>query len=137
MSNHEALRQAAGAYATRNMMTKQQRYDTIVALGEWGLFSIRQIASIMGAAASTVSDLTPKSDRTGGRFHPDALPHLLEIVHREARGEPGDDVVAEALTAGTGTSVYMAAKLSGVSPQKLKTRYKRATAHNPRKETNE
>lgn len=111
------LEAAAWVHARVESYDKQQRYDAAVELGEWGVFSYRQIGAIVGLSHSTVRKLaSQKSDRTGGTFSPECLEALLDISKRRLRGEevqPGE--VSDMLAAGAGTSAYVAAKLGGIS----------------------
>lgn len=118
---------AAWVYPRIADYDKQQRFDAAVGLGEWGVFSYRQIAVMVGLSHTTVARLvSKKSARTGGRFDPECLTALLDIRGRKLRGEeirPGE--VREMLEAGMGTSAYMAAKLGGIPESWLRKEMKK------------
>ena len=123
MTATTAIEQAAWVYARSSDYDKQQRFDAATELGEWGIFSSRQISAITGVGHSTALKLSPKSAKTGGRFSPECLAPLLDISRRKARGEQIKTAeVSDMLAAGNGTSTYMAARLGGISESWLRRR---------------
>lgn len=124
MTNMTALENATWVHSRLDSYDKQQRFDAAVELGEWGVFSFRQIGAIVGLSHSTVRKLvSAKSDRTGGTFSPECLEALLDISRRRLREEEVDpQEVRDMLTAGSGTSAYVAAKLGGISESWLRRR---------------
>lgn len=112
----DPLEHAAWVFAHADNYDRQQRYDAAVALAEWGVFSPRHVGLIVGFSHTHVRRLAPgKKDRTGGTFSPEVLAPLLDIRKRVARGEQVEPAEVRAmLHAGTGTSIYFAARLSGL-----------------------
>lgn len=111
------LGEAEWVYRNIEQHDRQQRFDAATSLGEWGVFSLRQIAAIVGLSHTTVHRLVkPKTARTGGTFDPECLTPLLDIATRRRRNEPVQPGELRAmLSAGSGTTAYVAAKLSGLS----------------------
>lgn len=124
------LEEAAWVYSHIDQYDRQQRFDAAASLAEWRVFSIRQIARIVGLSVTPVADLlkaSRKSDKTGGRFDPASLPALKELAQRRRRSEEIEPAkVAEALDAGGGTSPYMASRLTGIPRTHLVRRYNKA-----------
>lgn len=111
------LEEAEWVYRHAAQYDRQQRFDAAVSLGEWGLFSFRQIGAIVGMSHTSVRKIVAaKTNKTGGKFDPACLTALLDIVKRRRQGEtvPPDEV-RDMLAAGSGTSPYVASKLSGLS----------------------
>ncbi|WP_406245816.1 hypothetical protein ACI7YT_12300 [Microbacterium sp. M] len=123
-----ALEEAAWVYSSIENYDRQQRFDAAVSLAEWKVFSSRQIARIVGISHSTVAQLGgAKTDKTGGRFDPDSLSILCKLAKRRRAGEALDPAeVAEALDIGTGTSPYMASRLTDIPRMHLIRRYNAA-----------
>jgi hypothetical protein len=122
-----ALDEAAWIYSRLENYDRQQRLDAIISLNEWGAFSLRNLGSIFGISHTHAARfVTPKSVRTGGTFSPECLAPLLEIRQQVRRGEPVEpSAVAAMLSAGTGTSVYFAARLAGVNEHWLRRQLKK------------
>lgn len=117
------LEQALWIFERHEGYDKQQKFDAAVELGEWGIFSSRQIEAITGLGHSTVLKLSPKSDRTGGRFSPECLSALRDISRRRAAGVSVERAeVREMLAAGSGTSPRTAARLGNLSESWIRRR---------------
>ena len=116
------IEEAAWVYANVDGFDRQKRFDAAVSLGEWKVFSLRQIAALTGLSHTTVYKLTgSKKDRTGGKFSPECLPELINISARRKRGDEVKPAEVKAmLSAGSGTSPYFAAKLGGISESWLR-----------------
>lgn len=106
-----ALQEALYTYEHRDTLDKQALTDAAISLGEWGLFSCASIVKITGLPRQRVQALLQKSDKTGGRFDPEDLPHLIDLSIANTRGEMN---VFAAKRATRGTSTYFAARLTGV-----------------------
>lgn len=124
MTVSDALEEAAWVYPRIRQYDRQQRFDAAASLAEWGVFSLRHIARIVGVSHTHVRRIARgKHDRTGGTFDPECLVPLLEIRKRYRRDEDMDaDAVRSMLTAGSGTSVYFAAKLAGIKESWLRSK---------------
>jgi hypothetical protein len=128
MTNYEALKQAAGVYAARGKLSPEGRRDAAVALADWGIFSMANIAAITDLGPAVVKRLVAKADRTGGRLNPATLGDMLKLAQAVSDGTPDEPLVATIVDAKT--SVYTIAKLTGIPVSTLKLWYARA----PRKE---
>lgn len=128
MSITTPAEEAAWVYSRLDQYDRQQRFDAAVSLAEWGVFSLRQVAKVVGLSHSAVAvAVRGKTDKTGGRFDPEALSALVALLRARRKGEHiAPDLVAEALDAGTGTSSYMASKLTGIPRMQLVRRYEKA-----------
>ena len=74
------LQQALAAWGhPKTDPPSQQQVDDAVALGETGMFSNRQVALITELDVMFVGSLTGKTDKTGGRFTPEALPFIYDL----------------------------------------------------------
>lgn len=119
-----ALEQALYYFERRDNLDRDQKIEAAIALGEWGLFSARQIALALDMSHPEVAKLVKKSDRTGGRFRPEALRPLLKLARLTARGEV--DVALVKLVLDAGVSKYFASKFTGLSPSTIERRYRKA-----------
>lgn len=126
MTIGSALEEAAWVYSRIGNYDKQQKFDAVASLAEWGVFSLRHVAAITGLSHTTVRRIAwSKSDKTGGTFHPDCLVPLLEIRKRYLRGEQVTaDEVRDMLNAGSGTSIYFAARLGGLKESWVRSKSK-------------
>lgn len=117
-----ALDEALYVWTRRENLDRQARFDAATSLGEWGLFSLRQIAAIVGLSHTTVARLTGgREARTGGKFDPACLTALRDISLRRRRGEAVEQGEVKAmLDAGSGTSAGFAARLGGISESWLR-----------------
>jgi len=130
----DALQEGAWVYSHLEHYSRQQRFDAAASLAEWGVFSLRQIGAIVGLSHTTVRRIAKhKPDRTGGTFSPECLEPLLEIRKRYRRGEPVTTAeIRRMLHAGTGTSIYFAARLSGIREGWLRRNSKERSTHDER-----
>lgn len=106
------LRRAHYIHAHQDNMTRQQRVDAAVELGEWGVFSNRHVSTLTGLRPAFVNELVPKSNKTGGTMNPKRLTDLAEVAEARNRGEDVRERVAE--LAGDGFSSTMIARLTGI-----------------------
>ena len=111
-----ALRQAMYMYRRREMIPWERMEGFIVELGRLGVFSCRQVCSIVDADPRRVNHLI--SDRGGGgRFNPVGLEHMVKALEAFDSGRPHAEHVAEALK--RGTSPYMVERLTGIPRHRL------------------
>lgn len=115
-----ALEQARRAFENRDQFDKQTKIDFVTALIEWGVFSDRQIAAIVGIRPQDVHELSKKTDHTGGAFTPEAIPLIIDVIHRTARDEANARAIALAIDAGVSTR--MLAKLTGIAQRTVSRR---------------
>lgn len=125
--NTTLLEQASWLYERRAEHDRQQRFDAVAVLGEWGVFSSRHLQALTGVVHSTTLKLSPKTAKTGGKFDPECLRPLLNLAQARAREEViPPEAVQEALAAGGGTSPGMASKLTGIPESWIRRRLTRA-----------
>lgn len=100
-------------------MTKQQLFDAIVSIGEYELFSNRQISAIVNGLVNhtTVGKLIGKKDRTGGNLNVGTLDILRNILYSRANSRTDYKLIADAV--GLGTSQGMVARLTGVNQSSI------------------
>ena len=98
--------------------TRQQRVDDAVALGETGVFSNSNIGLIVGLDVALVGSLTGKTDRSGGRFNPQALPVIYDLWISWARGRTFD-VITVRTAVNAGVSPRMIEKLTTIPKSTL------------------
>ena len=116
MSNIVALMEAQSVFERKDQMDRQTLFDAAVSLGEWGIFSNRSITKITGLRPRDVAVLTPKSERTGGRFEPEVLPDLISLARTGERGEMDVFTAKRVLDH---CSSYYASRLSGIARSNL------------------
>lgn len=105
MSNLEAVQHASRVYRARENMTREHLINEAIALGEWGVWSNRHIAQITGLRPQLVNELTGKTDKTGGRFDPEALSAIITCCNAKARADIDPALVKAALDAGISASL--------------------------------
>lgn len=121
MSNLIAVQQAHHHWINHEHYDKQQQYDAAVELGEWGLYSNRQIAVFTGLRRAVVDSLNPKSNKSGGTLAPEALPHIEQLIV----GVRTPETIKATLDAGVSTT--MLARLSGISGSMISRWARKAT----------
>jgi hypothetical protein len=119
-----ALEQALDFYRRHKDMDRQARFDAAVALGEWGVFSARNIADIVGLPKNVVPALIGKKSRDGGKLNPAALEHIAEVARLWRRGEV--DVFATKRAIDAGTTTWVMARLTGISRSQIRRQYEKA-----------
>ena len=110
MTISSPLEEALYVYEHQKSLSKEDRINAAISLGEWKVFSVRQIGAIADLPWWSVE--ASKQDRTGGRLDPRSLAPLLRLKTRRARGESDFDAAAEALS--YGTSATVANRLTGI-----------------------
>jgi hypothetical protein len=95
------------------ILRRQIRFDDARSLGEYHVFSNRNIALIVGLDPAVVGKITGKTDRTGGKLNPETLPLLLDAAKAWAYDRT---ILVSNLTAVVklGTSWGMACRLTGI-----------------------
>lgn len=90
-------------------------FEVIEDIGEYGLFSARQISSLSGSAAShqMVARLCKKTDKTGGRLSPATLEGIKQCFHDRINKTVDYKLVKEIIDAGT--SQGMLSKMTGIN----------------------
>jgi len=121
------LQQALVAWSrTPDPNSQQAQWDDAVTLGETGVFSNSNISLITGLNPDRVASLTGKTDKTGGRFNPEALPFIYDLRIQWARyGVVSHKDVVFILE--MKVSANMLAKLTGISRSAIYSWAKKAT----------
>ena len=114
MTTTNALTQALEAWNRRTDSGEpwEWSFADAVALGEWEMFSKRNIAAITGLSIYYVDQLVTKKDKTGGVFNPEALPQLHQLWVEYAQG--GKPVALMRTIVKQGVSQQFLAKLVGI-----------------------
>jgi len=120
------VQHAQRVHASRHEFTREALVNEAVALGEWELFSGRQISAFTGLRPALVNDLIAKTDRTGGTLKPESLGYIIILMRATAREEDDCQAIADALKAGV--SSIMLARLTGRSQSTLSRRARSVAA---------
>ncbi len=99
MNAMSAIEQAYYSLQHRDSLTKQGRIDHAIALNEWRIFSVRQVAEIVGMNRETCRKLLKKTERTGRRLNVDTIPLIAYIKFADTEEWP--DLLAVAVDRGT------------------------------------
>jgi len=126
MTHLPAVQHAQRVHANRHEFTREALVNEAVALGEWELFSGRQISAITGLRPALVNDLIAKTDRTGGTLKPESLGYIIILMRATAREDDDCQAIADALKAGV--SSIMLARLTGRSQSTLSRRARSVAA---------
>lgn len=122
MNHHEEeLRQAMTVHGMllRGELSEDAALVAAVDLAESGVWSLRHLALITGLTEGRIArKVALKAERTGGRFNPESLPHMLNAIEGRRRDEPIQDEVAQAVTLGTGP--YLVSRLTGIPASSVK-----------------
>lgn len=96
-------------------MTKQELFDAVVSIGEYDLFSNRQISAITNGLVKpkVVGELVKKRTKTGGNLNVGTLDILRTILYSRANKHTDYKLIRQAVS--EGTSQGMVSKLTGVS----------------------
>ncbi len=97
----EMLRTAAEIYRMSGLYSDEQLPDIVKTLDGQGLWSISQVAKIIGASPTKVRRYMTKTSKTGGRFDPATLPLILEEIELAKTGESNPVLTAEIWRRGT------------------------------------
>jgi len=117
-----AVQHAQRVYVNHLAYGREALVNEAVALGEWGVWSKRQVAAFTGLRPALVNDLITKKDRTGGKFNPAALPAVVAVCRMVARDEMDATLISAALR--SGCSSVMLSRLTG-APQSTLSRWGR------------
>lgn len=121
MTDHrKELREAHDIHRRRATFDAEQQERAIVKLAGHELWSMAQIAAIVGVPKHHVYKLVTKTDHTGGKFNPASIELILEEIANKDRNEPNRALTARILA--DGTSSYMLEKLTGQDVSTIKWR---------------
>jgi hypothetical protein len=110
-----ALNEAIWIRDHTDSIERAQLIEAVTTLGQYAVFSSRQISAITNGKLSptVVSSLISKTDKTGGNLNPGTLEILRGILYSRADNRTDKRLIKAAL--GEGNSQGMIAKLTGVS----------------------
>ena len=102
-----------------SILGKEELFRIVEDIGEYGIFSARQIAALTESKIShqTVAKLCNKTDKTGGRLSVSSLEDIKQCFHDRINKTVNYKTVKRILDAGT--SQGMLEKLSGISQAKI------------------
>jgi hypothetical protein len=122
MNVAEALNYAIWVRDNVQQMKSHEITKAIIELGNYRVFSSRQISAVIGNKAShtTISSITGKKDKTGGKLNVASLEVLRNILYSRSGGETNYGLITKALQ--EGTSQGMISKLTGVSQSSISRR---------------
>ena len=98
---------------------KPELFKFVEDLGEYGIYSARQVSAIIGSQMShqTIAKLCQKSDKTGGRLNPASLDDIKQCFHDRVNKTLNYNIIKRVID--SGTSQGMLEKLSGISQAKI------------------
>jgi hypothetical protein len=109
-----AMNEAKYLYTHSVYMDRQQRYEAVISLSEWELFSVGQLAQISGLSTSTLYGMDVKLPSKGsGRFNPQSLDTLLQLRLNFNNKLPLNKVLLQAAV-DDGNSRRVISKLTGL-----------------------
>lgn len=110
----EALNLAIWLRDNCDNMSKSRLLDEVEKLGEYKLFSSRQICAIINnnLTHSTIAKTIQKGDKTGGALNPGTLDILRNVLYSRAEDKRDIKLIQDAF--GMGTSQSMIARLTGI-----------------------
>ena len=118
----EALNLAIWLRDNVDQIHQEEVVTTIEKLGEYNIFSSRQLSAITRDKVShgTISKLIHKGDKTGGNLNVGTLDILLAVLYSRATTETDYQLIDKAIA--EGTSQGMVSKLTGVSQSSISRR---------------
>lgn len=114
-----AINEAIWLRDNAKRLEREAMFRIIEDIGEYGVFSARQIAAMTEGKVShqTVARLCAKTDRTGGRLNIKSLEDIRDCLYSRVKGRTNYDIVRKVIEAGT--SQGMLAKLSGINQARI------------------
>jgi hypothetical protein len=105
-------------------LDKEQLIKVIIDIGEYGIFSARQIQSIANNTISRqrISKLCKKSDRTGGNLYIFDLEKIRDLFYTKSNGSTNYALAKEIIE--NGTSQGMLSKLTGIDQSSISRKIK-------------
>lgn len=122
-----ALAEAGRLYKYSRHMTRQQRFDSIVSIAEWDLFTVGQIAQLAGVSTSTIYGMKiTKLGYGSGKFNPMSIDTLTQLLFNRMNGAPLNKVLLQAAV-DEGNSQRVIYKFTGISPSTIGRKLKHDT----------
>lgn len=114
-----ALNEAIWLRDNHHRMEKEDLFRHVEDIGEYGIFSARQISAIVRNKLShqTVAKICAKKDRTGGRLNIESLEDIRECFYARTKKHTDYSLVRNIIK--RGTSQGMLAKLSGINQARI------------------
>ena len=118
----QALREALALYRGSANMDRQQRYDAVVSLAEWQLFSVQHLAQLSGLSKQTIYPWVPVPKRgLGGNFNPLSLDTLIQLRENANNSLPVSDMLI-GIALDSGNSQLVVSRLTGLSQSTISRR---------------
>lgn len=117
-----ALSNAYDVYVDAPFLTTDELIEKAKALNDWGVFSKRNIIQITRLPSWIVHREVSKSNRTGGRLDPDALPMIFDFSNSH------DTELFKKILDETDTSFRFLCRLAGVPLSTMQYRTRDASA---------
>lgn len=109
-----AMNEAQKLYHRSKYMSRQERYDAVVSLAQWNLFSVAQLSQLSGISVSTIYGFGIKGHGSG-KFNPMSLDTLIQIRLNRNNNIPVSTLLIKAAVE-EGNSHRVIAKLTGLAP---------------------
>lgn len=123
-----AVEQARDYFDRHPRMSKQDRYDGVIALSEWDVFTVGQLAQLSGFSTATLYGWGVKRGHGSGNFNPRSLDTMRLVLLNRVAGQRPNPVLIESLVK-DGNSHRTIYKLTGVQPSTISRMMKRINAH--------
>jgi len=118
----QALREGLALYRGSANMNRQQRYDAVVSLAEWKLFSVQHLAQLSGLSKPTIYSWIPKENwGLGGSFNPLSLDTLIQIRENANNSLPVSDMLI-GIALDSGNSQLVVSRFTGLSQSTISRR---------------
>jgi hypothetical protein len=127
LSNAERLRILSDAqhyYSHYHNMSRQDRYDGVIALSEWDFFTVAQLSQLSGYSTATLYGWNVKRGQGSGRFNPMSLETFRQIVLKRVRGQH-DLYQLVSMAVQEGNSQRVIEKMTGVAASTVSRMMKR------------
>lgn len=121
--NKKIVKEAAEIYRERGTFDSEQLDRAVEVLSGHGVWSMTQMAKILGVNMREIMGRTSKADKSGGRFEPATLDLALEEIALADLGESNPLLTAKIWDMGTSPSFL--AKLIGQPVSTVQWRAKR------------
>jgi predicted transcriptional regulator len=118
----EALNEAIWLRDNVAQMDKEKVKEGIVKLGDYKIFSCRQLSAIVNGVFDhgAIAKIVKKEDKTGGALNVGTLETLRNILYSRANSRTDFELIKKAIE--EGNSQLMISKLTGVSQSSISRR---------------
>lgn len=121
MSNYQMLtllKETKRVFAGANYMNRQQRFDAVISLAEWGVFSVGQLSQITGMSTSAIHAMNLEKKGGAGRFNPMSIDTMIQLLLNRINKQPLNLVLLDAAIR-DGNSHRIIYKLTGIQPSTI------------------